>query len=79
MTDTTITAFDFYSSLHTDVLMRIRNSHIKNLEIMNDILSDADLAIEEKDEGIWLLDEEGEEHFIGETVDEALDTIYDSI
>lgn len=75
MTDTTITAFDFYSSLPLDVLMRIRDSHITNLELMNDILRDADFEIEEKDSGFFLMDEHGEEYFIGETVDEAFDSL----
>lgn len=75
MTDTTITAFDFYSSLPVDVLMRIRDSHITNLALMNDILADADMEIAEKNEGFFLTDEHGEEYFIGDSVDEALDSL----
>lgn len=75
MTDTTITAFDFYSALPLDVLMRIRDSHITNLELMNDILRDAAFEIEEKEEGFFLTDEHDEEYFIGETVEAALDSL----
>lgn len=75
MTTQTISAFDFYNSLPVDVLMRIRSSHIDNLSTMNDILFGKAGQIEETEDGFVLVTEDGDEVFIGETVDEALDFI----
>lgn len=74
MTDFTITATEFYTCIPTDVLMRIRTSHITSLGIMNDILSERGVTIEEKDDGFYLTSEE-DELFAGDTVDEAIDFI----
>lgn len=75
MTDTTITAFDFYSALPLDVLMRLRDSSTSNVDMINDILRDAAFEIEEKEKGFFLTDEHEEEYFIGETVEAALDSL----
>lgn len=74
MTDHTITATDFYTCLPTDVLVRIRTSHISSLNIMNDILSERGLVIDERGRGFYLTSEE-DELFVGDTVDEAIDFI----
>lgn len=74
MTDHTITATDFYSAMPTDVLLRIRTSHIDNLGTMNSILEERGLVLDERGQGFYLTSSE-DELFAGSTEDEALDFI----
>lgn len=74
MSDTTITAFDFYNTMPTDMLVRIRSSHITSLDMMNNILEERGLMVDARGRGFYLTSEE-DEMFAGSTEDEALDFI----
>lgn len=74
MTDTTITAFDFYSSLPLDVLMRIRSSHIDNLATMNEIISDKFGELTENEDGFFL-ETDDDVMYVGDTVEEAIEFV----
>lgn len=79
MTDVTITPFDFYSSMPTDLLIKMRASSMSSIEIMNSILEERELALVEADEGFWIEDENEDRLFAGETIDEALDFVTNNI
>lgn len=79
MTDTTITAFDFYNTMPTDMLMRMRDSHTTSLQMMTDILAERELALVEATEGFWVEDEFEDRLFAGETIDEAFDFVTNNI
>lgn len=74
MTDHTMTASNFYAAMPTDVLIRIRTSHIDNLGTMNAILEERGLVLDSRGREFYLTSEE-DEIFAGSTEDEALNFI----